>query len=209
MHIIKPFQMTGRVEEVLVAHEYGNHISESKEKVKLFQGYGVHGDNHAGGRLLDIRDTAPLRFGHPKGQECFNMRQWSAISKEEMEATAKAMGIEGIAPGLLGENLIVSGIPNFSQLPSGTLLFFKGPGGEIRPTILCVYAENGPCEIPGKAIQDLHPNKTGLKSGFIRHAKDRRGLVGWVMCSGFIKTGDTVVVHVPEQRLYQPPSPTP
>ncbi len=201
---IKAFQLIGTVSKVLVANQFGNHISTPVEKAKFIQGKGVLHDNHYGPRLIDIRDSAALRFGILKGMESFNVRQWSAVSQEELDETAALMGIQHIDHGLLGENMIVSGIPNFSKLPVGTQLFFKGKQGELRTTILFVSGENGPCHIPGDAIQKSNPDKPKLNSSFIKHAKGRRGLVGFIVGSGFIKEGDTIFAEIPEQRQYQP-----
>jgi hypothetical protein len=202
--IIKAFQLTGKVEKVLVASQYGSHVSIAAEKVKFIQGQGVLHDNHYGPRLLDVRDSTALRLGLPKGMESFNIRQWSAISQEELEETARFMEIPSIDHGLLGENLVVSGIPSFTRLPVGTQFFFKGPKGELRSTILFVYGENAPCHIPGDAIQARHSDRQGLKVSFIRNAKHRRGLVGFVIGSGFIKEGDTIIAEIPEQEHYDP-----
>jgi hypothetical protein len=201
---VKAFQLTGRVVKVLVASQYGSHLSVPAEKAKFIQGEGVLHDNHYGPRLLDIRDSVALRFGLPKGMESFNVRQWSAVSQEELDETAKLMKIPGIDHGLLGENLVVSGIPRFTRLPTGTQFFFKGPNGELRSTILFVYSENAPCQIPGDAIQDRFADNKGLRASFIKNAKHRRGLVGFVIGSGFIKEGDTIVAEVPEQEYYEP-----
>lgn len=201
---IKAFQLTGKVEKVLVASQYGSHVSAPAEKAKFIQGQGVLHDNHYGPRLLDVRDSTALRFGLPKGMESFNVRQWSAVSQEELDETARLMGIQNIDHGLLGENLVVSGIPSFTRLPVGTQFFFKGPNGELRSTILFVYGENAPCHIPGEAIQERYSGKQGLRVSFIKNAKHRRGLVGFVVGSGFIKEGDTIVAEIPEQEPYMP-----
>lgn len=203
---IKRFQLTGKVENVLIANEQGTHISTPHEKVKFFHEYGVFGDNHYGPKQIDIRDSAVLRFGLPKGIECTNIRQWSAVSQEELTETSKLMSIPEIRHGLLGENLVISGIQDFSKLPPGTQLFFKSPKAECRTTILWVTGENVPCEIPGKAIQDAYPQREKLITSFIKHAKHRRGLVGLVYVSGFIKKGDLVTIVVPDQRIYMPPA---
>jgi hypothetical protein len=200
---IKGFQLTGRVERVLAASKFGSHISVPVEKVKFIQGQGVLHDNHYGPRLLDVRDTVALRFGLPKGMESFNVRQWSAVSQEELDQIARLMGIASIEPGLLGENIIVSGIPSFTKLPAGTQFFFKGIKGELRSTILFVYGENKPCHIPGDAIQTYYSGKQGLEKLFIKAANHRRGLVGFVVGSGFIKEGDIVVAEIPDQELYE------
>jgi hypothetical protein len=201
---IDAFQMVGTVQRALVAHQHGTHISSALEKVKFIQGQGVLHDNHYGPRLVDIRDSIMLRFGIQKGMECFNTRQWSAVSLEEMCEVAEKMGIPAIANGTLGENLIVSGIPRFTQLPAGTLLFFKGSKGELRTTVLYVHRENNPCQIPAETIQSQFPHVPKLGNEFIKHAKHKRGLVGFVLCSGFVKEGDTVIAEISEQQTYEP-----
>ncbi len=201
--LIKAFQLIGRVEKVLLATSYGSHISAPAEKVKFIQGQGVLHDHHYGPRLLDVRDSAALRFGLLKGMESFNVRQWSAVSQEELDEIARCMGIKTINHGLLGENMVVVGIPNFSRLPIGTQFFFKGPVGELRSTILFVSGENAPCHIPGNAIQACCQDKPGLKASFVKNAKRRRGLVGFVVGSGFIKEGDKVIAEIPDQEIYK------
>ncbi len=200
---IDALQLVGKVERVLVAHQLSTHVSLAMEKIKFIQGHGVIHDNHGGPRLVDIRDTTILRFGLPKGMECFNTRQWSAVSQEELNEIAGLTEIPSIDHGLLGENLVVSGIPRFTQLPSGTQLFFKGSKGELRSTVLSVHRENNPCQIPAEAIQNRFPEKERLVGAFTKHAKRRRGVVGFVLCSGFVKEGDTVIAEVPEQQLYE------
>lgn len=200
---IDALQLVGKVERVLIAHQHGTHVSSASEKIKFIQGYGVIHDNHAGPRLIDIRDSTVLRFGLPKGMECFNTRQWSAVSQEELSEIAGLMEIPTIDHGLLGENIVVSGIPRFTQLPSGTQLFFKGSKSELRSVVLCVHRENNPCYIPAEAIQSRFPEKEKLVGAFTKHAKHRRGVVGFVLCSGFVKEGDTIIAEVPEQYLYE------
>lgn len=196
--------LLGKVEKVLVARQHGNHVSVPQEKVKFIQGQGVLGDKHYGPRLLDVRDQTALRSGLPKGMESFNVRQWSAVSQEELDGIARLMKIPNIIHGLLGENMVVSGIPRFSMLPAGTQFFFKGPKGEIRSTILFVSGENLPCHIPGDAIAKNYPPHRNLAKSFVKNALGRRGLVGFVIGSGFVKEGDTLLVEVPRQEHYPP-----
>jgi len=200
---IEAFQLSGKVAKVLVAHQCDDHRSSPREKVKFFQGQGVYGDNHYGPRLLDVRDGFALKLGLPKGMEVFNTRQWSAVSQEELDAIALSMSIPSINHGLLGENMVVSGIPEFTKLPIGTQFFFKSSAGDLRTTILFVCGENAPCHIPGDAIQGTHPKQPGLVTSFVKQAKGQRGLVGMIVGSGFVKEGDTIIAAVPKQALYQ------
>lgn len=195
-------QLVGKVVRVLVGHQFGTHVSTPQKKIQLLQGHGVLHDKHAGRRLVDARDTSILRFGLPKGTECFNTRQWSAVSQEELLIIAKYMGISQIDHGMLGENFVFSGIERFTQLPAGTLLFFKESNGDLRSTVLSVHRENNPCPAPGEEIQKLFPDQEKLVGKFTHHAKRRRGTVGIVICSGIVKEGDTVIAEVPEQEFY-------
>lgn len=200
---ISAFELTGRVEAVLVSRTPGSVVSDGAEKIKAIVGHGIKGDAHAGARLADAREKALIARGVPKGIQIANHREFSAVSLEELREIAEAMGIEGIPFGCLGENLVVSGIPKLTALPAGTLLFFRSDGA-IRTTALCVWGENAPCIEPGRALQKRFPNEHGLAAKFPKAALGRRGIVGSVYCSGPIKEGDEIVVAVPRQRTYGP-----
>lgn len=196
---IDPMIVEGRVEAVLFS-------PTTTDKLRLFVDHGVHGDSHAGStRLADVREKALIGHGFVKGIEIANMRQVSVVSREEINEIAIAMGIPGggMPPGLLGENLIVEGIPNFTMLPPGTLLLFRDAKG-IRTAAIAVWAENVPCEKPGEAIQAHLNGIPGIGRRFPAAAIHRRGIVGSVYCSGIIKAGDIVTAAIPQQRLYRP-----
>lgn len=203
---VNQLTLQGVVRHVLVRNGLEGYVSKPREKIEFHVGYGIKADSHAGTRLTDVRD--PLVNRHmPKGQGCQNVRQWSAISSEEIDAAKGDLeqwnGGKKVAipAGYLGENLIISGIPNFSKLPTGTLLFFKSPKGELRQTVLYIHAENGPCSTVGDYMENQF-GIVGLSAAIVKNLKDRRGLVGFVYVSGFVKEGDTVIVEIPEQRLY-------
>lgn len=195
------FILVGRVEAVLVAAAFGDHVSVPTKKIQVIRGHGVRGDSHAGARLADAREQELTKFGLPKGIEIANHREFSAVSVEQLAEIAEAMGVEGIPRGCLGENVIVSGIPRFTELPPGTMLFFR-KGAQPRTAVLLVWKENAPCVAPGEAIQARHPSMPGLAALFPKAAMGRRGVVGTVYCSGFIHEGDEVVAKVPAQRIY-------
>jgi len=202
--IIKSFEIIGKVEQVLVAHKFETHISTPVERIDVFIRHGIKYDNHAGFRTADVRENDFLKFGLPKRTEIVNLREFSAVSIEEMEQVSEAMGIPEIPIGSIGENLIISGIPNFSQLPIGTKLFFK-KDGKPQMAVLIISGENTPCVIAGQSIQDQYFDKESLKTLFVKHALGKRGIVGSVFCSGAINTGDTVVACIPKQSLYTVP----
>jgi MOSC domain-containing protein YiiM len=134
------------------------------------------------------------------------VRQFSAISLEEFTGIKRMLGApaEPSGYGLLGENLIISGIPDFSALPPGTLLTFtRGEdGGEVSTgAVLAIWARNEPCRVPERNFSDLygtdeHPFVASER--FATAAKHRRGIVGSVYCAGTIQRGDTVRVWRPD-----------
>jgi hypothetical protein len=201
----KAFELRGRVESVLVAHTFGSKISTEVEKIQAVRGHGIRGDTHAGTRLADVRELEFRNFGFLKGTEILNLREFSAVSVEELAEVAKVMMLPTAIPrGCLGENLIISGIPHFTQLPTGTMLFFQKDANQKRTTVLIVWKENTPCEWPGKAIQERFPDIKGLERLFPKAAVHKRGIVGPIFASGNICPGDTVVIKVPRQHIYDP-----
>jgi hypothetical protein len=198
------FDLVGRVEAALVATTFGDHVTVPVEKMQVVRGHGVRGDGHAGPRLADVREQELLEFGLPKGIEVANFREFSAVSTEELTEIAAAMGVPTVPYGCLGENLVLSGIPRLTALPTGTLLFFRKNASQIRTAVLVVWKENTPCLIPGAAIQKRYPDVPKVASRFPKASMGRRGIVGSVYCSGIIHAGDEVVVKVPSQKIYSP-----
>lgn len=184
----------GKVEAVLISRS-GNGTSEQIEKIQVYANRGVKGDVHYGStRLLDVRESELRRFGLPKGIQIYNSRQFSAISQEEIQIVAQTMGLANIEYGLLGENLVFSGINNLSDLPTGSLIFFK-KGDEIRTAVLKVEAQNNPCEIPANNIQEATPD-VQPNVPFQTAAYKRRGITGIIYSSGFIKAGDEIEIKI-------------
>lgn len=197
------FDLQGRVESVLVADRRDISTSAPARKIQLVRGHGVKGDHHAGVRLADARERILLGCGLPKGIEVANVREFSAVSSEELREIATGMGVPAIPFGSLGENIVMSGVERLTMLPAGTLLFFRKKD-VMRTAVLAVWGENTPCLAPGEAIQAANPATPGLAARFPKAAAGRRGIVGFVYCSGVVHEGDTVVVKVPEQRFYGP-----
>lgn len=200
------FILKGKVKYVCAKTDPNNITASVYEKIQVIKNHGIKGDYHSGTRLADVREETLLSFGLPKGIEIANHREFSAISEEELEEIREAMKLSHDIPaGCLGENLCISGIPNFTSLPTGTLLFFQN-GNQKRTAVLCIWAENTPCFLPGKAIQHFFPEIPHLDKVFPKVARGKRGIVGSVYCSGFIKKGDTVIAHIPKQKIYKNPN---
>jgi MOSC domain-containing protein YiiM len=130
-----------------------------------------------------------------------NERQWSAVSVEELAAIAEAMDLkEPLTASSLGANLCLSGVPELSQLPKGSILKFPS-GAELM-----VEEYNPPCLDMGKKLASIHGTNAGQpiqSTAFSQAAQYSRGLVGVVEVPGIINAGDKVrvTVYTPPQWL--------
>ena len=160
---------------------------------------GPVGDSHAGfERRLSGHDGDYIKTSAlVKGSRVFNWRSWTGLSLEEMAQVEQALGFD-IPVGCLLENITISGIPNFSQLEPGTRLVFPGHVSRNRLTqaIFAVWEGNGPCRTVGERLE-AHHGTLGLKTGFIRKAQNKRGLMGFVLSAGTVSCGDQVLVYPP------------
>jgi MOSC domain-containing protein YiiM len=153
---------------------------------------GVLGSGHSGRtRFSDVRVSQQ----HDKGTEISNVRQLSIVSQEDIEQISAGMCMGQFDPSWLGANLVVSGLPDFSHLPPSSRL------QSANGTTLIVDMQNHPCHQIGKTIDLDFPGKG---RDFTHHAKGRRGITAWVERPGQLNLGDTLKLHCPEQRNWQP-----
>ncbi len=188
-------KLEGQVSRVLAARnpDVLESMAEPTVKVSL---EGFEGDNHAG---FTMRSNA--RQPHfPRGTLLKNSRQVSLVSEEELAEIATRMGISEILPEWLGANLCLTGLPNLTQLPPGSRLFFP------QQTVLVVEGENIPCSGPARVIQAKYPAIKGLRGAFVKAAWKRRGLVGWVERGGLISAGERVRVELAPPVVYPVPA---
>ena len=146
---------------------------------------GPVGDRHHG---LTTSSDVRQKPHYPRGTEIRNHRQVSIVSAEELSEIATAMGISQIEPGLIADNLYLSGITSLTALPRMTRLVF--PDGAV----IMVGGPNDPCTIAGALVQSQHGT---APSAFPKAAMHKRGITGWVEHPGLIRAGDRVEVRVP------------
>jgi MOSC domain-containing protein YiiM len=155
---------------------------------------GIVGDRH---RSFERRTWPGDK--QPEGTVRRNERQWSAVSVEELAEIGTAMDLgEPLTAARLGANLCLSGIPEMSRLPKGTVLRFPS-GAE-----LIVEEYNPPCHDMGRQIAAEYTTRGGeapASTAFSKAAKLLRGLVGVVEVAGTISAGDEVRVEI-----YEPPA---
>ncbi len=163
----------------------------SQAETRIFAAFsGVEGEAHAG---LTRPACSRVVQQYPAGTTIRNTRQFSVVSVEELALVAADMGLEALAPELLGASMVIRGIPDFSHLPPGARL--QGEGGAT----LVVDLQNRPCTFPARGIETAH---RGYGARFKPAAKGRRGIVAWVEREGWFAVGERLGLHVPDQRAW-------
>ena len=150
---------------------------------------GPDGEAHGG---LTRPACSRVRAQHPRGTEIRNVRQVSVLSEEELAEIASRMNLAEVDPGWLGATLVLRGIPDLTHLPPSSRLQVERNG-----TTLVVDMENRSCQLPAPVIEAAAP---GHGRAFKRAASGRRGVTAWVEREGDLKRGDTVRLHIPDQR---------
>lgn len=155
-----------------------------------FTGYA--GDCHAG---LTRPSCARVTSQHPRDTDIRNTRQFSIVSAEETAEIAATLGLEAIDPVWIGASIVISGIPDFTHLPPSSRLQTQDG------VTLIVDMENRPCQFPAMTIEAAMP---GQGKGYKAAAKGKRGVTACVERPGILRIGDTVTLHVPDQRAWAP-----
>lgn len=189
---VPPLTIEGRVVALFRTSDPTRFETEEVDRLELAL-TGIEADRHAG----FVRASSGREPWYRRGTPLRNDRQLSIVSAEELTTIAGRLGLPVLPAGWIGANLVVSGIPQFTQLPRGTRLVVDD-GAVIQ-----VEAPNAPCRIAGGAIA-RNAGREELELGFPREAAGLRGVVASVERAGPLAVGDRIVVKVPEQRLYAP-----
>lgn len=182
--MLNPTNFVGTVTALLVNRDASDLTSEPVESVEVSYA-GFIGDVHSG---LTRPSCVRVTRQYPKGTEIRNVRQISALSVEQIEEIRADLSINTLEPAWLGANLVVSGIPDFSELPPSSRLIAD------NGTSLVVDMQNSPCRFPGEIIDRHYP---GQGSAFPKVAIGKRGTTLWVERPGHLAIGDRLTLHIP------------
>ncbi|MEX1071212.1 MAG: MOSC domain-containing protein [Anaerolineales bacterium] len=175
--------MNGKIEALLVtAHDLPSNPVDEVEVTWE----GFVGDKHFG----LTRKASSSQKAYPKGTEIRNVRQISIVSPEELKEVADALQLPGIEPAWVGANLMISGVPDLTKLPSGSRLYFENGVGIV------IEGENMPCVTAGGSLQGQYPDRKDVQTAFPKKAIGKRGLVGWVERPGILRKGERVTVRL-------------
>ncbi len=190
MSALKPTAFVGRI--VWLGHVANRKAAlESASLQSLRASFaGPEGEAHGG---LTRPSCSRVLGQYPRNTEIRNTRQFSVLSAEELALIAADMGLPALDPALVGATMVIEGIPDFSHLPPSSRL--QAASGAT----LVVDMNNRPCTLPAKPIEARHP---GLGKKFKPAAQGRRGITAWVEREGTFTLGETIRLHVPDQRVW-------
>jgi hypothetical protein len=191
MAILKPTGLRGRIEGIFVNFEEGDDRNASEVERTRASFAGLENDAYASlSRPACVRTKKQYR----PGTQIRNVRQVTIVSADDLASIAQAMDLpEPVHPTWMRANLVISGIPDLTQLPPSSRLIVEGGAS------LVVDMENEACSFPGELIEPHHPGRGKL---FVKAAWGRRGVTGWVEREGELWRGAEVNLHIPPQRLY-------
>jgi MOSC domain-containing protein YiiM len=163
------------------AHRFSK---QAAAEIELVAGLGVAGDAHAG-------ETVKHRSRVARDPSEPNLRQVHLVHDELFDELAAA-GFDAIAPGAIGENVRVRGIP-LLDLPCGTRLAL-GEEAVIELTGL-----RNPCG-------QLNQFRPGLMQAVLGRTADgalvrKAGVMAVVLADGIVRPGDAVGIELPEGEL--------
>ena len=193
MPALKPTDMTATVTWLgaIMDDDRTAMMARSYDRIDLTFA-GVEGAFHAG---LTRPSCSRVTAQYPKGTDIRNERQLSIVSEEELALIAADMGVNMIDPARIGATMVIRGIPDFTHVPPSSRL--QAPSGAT----VVVDMENRPCIFPAKSLDVVHPGKG---KAFKPAAKGRRGVTAWVAAQGAVAVGDTLTLHIPDQRAWAP-----
>ena len=163
-------------------------LRSSGRKEAFFSFAGMEEESHGG---LTRAACVRVEDLYEEGTEIRNTRQVSVVSSEELESIAEEMGLDSIDPGLLGANMVVRGIPDFTLVPPCSRLQFAGG------VTLTIDLENLPCNLPAREIEI---ERSGFGRRFKAAAECRRGITAWVEREGTVRVGEGARLFVPVQK---------
>ena len=163
-------------------------LSKEAQSSLEFAFDGIVGDRHRGLTRKAWEHTDK----QPGGTERRNERQWSAVAQEDLDQASQVLSLtKPLSAGDVAVNLSISGIPDFSRLPRGTIFTFEGG------VVLMVEEYNPPCSRMSRHVSEGHETIHGGMLGetdFIEASKFSRGLVGVVEVPGVVSVGEGVSV---------------
>jgi MOSC domain-containing protein YiiM len=163
---------TGTVISLAYSQELVNNVGKQPRESAEVTRWGIPGDHHYG----------ETRYSASRHERLPNDRPITICGVEATQAACEKLGVAPVPPGGLGENLLLEGLGDLSDLREGDRLQVMGSGGEPK-VVFEVRKQNDPCS----NLQIYHRLMTKELMG-------KRGVICTVLKEGHVDVGDRVAV---------------
>ncbi len=163
---------TGKVISLAYSQDLINNVGKQPRESAEITRWGIPGDHHYG----------ETRYSASRHERLPNDRPITICGVEATQAACEKLGVDPVPPGGLGENLLVEGLGDLSDLREGDHLQVMGSDGEPK-VVFEVRKQNDPCS----NLQVYHRLMTKELMG-------KRGVICTVLTEGRVDVGDTVAV---------------
>ncbi len=163
-------ERTGTIIAVCYSKELINRVGKSVHDSAEIGQWGIQDDRHYGETRIS------------KGQVVPNLRTITVLGVEGVRAACENLGIDLMPPGGLGENLLLEGLGDLSEVSPGDEIRVLSPEGEPK-VVLEVYGQNPPCS-----------NTQIYHKMMVKELYGKRGLLCTVTKPGNVRVGDKVII---------------
>lgn len=147
-----------------------NNVGKETHPQATITRFGIPGDRHYGETRMS------------RGRAIPNNRPITIVGVEGVRDACERLGIPQVPPGGLGENMLVEGLGDLSEIGPGDQVRVLDENGEPN-VVFEVYKQNDPCV----NLQIYH-------KGMVKELYGKRGLLCTVLVEGTVRVGDTVDV---------------
>lgn len=159
---------TGTIIALCYSPELINGVGKVQHNSAQVTKWGIPTDRHYGEtRVNSRRQTVP------------NNRPITVVGVEAVRAACANLGIEEIPPGGLGENFLVEGLGDLSDVQPGDRFEVVSLDGEVK-VVLDAWSQNPPCS----SLSVYHKQ-------LVKELYGKRGLLCTVAKEGTVELGDT------------------
>lgn len=164
-----PAIRTGSVTAVCYSQDLINGVGKEPHEAAQITRWGIPGDRHYGETRINS-----------KGQVVPNNRPITVVGIEAGREACERLGVREIPPGGLGENLLLEGLGDLSDLEPGDRLQVISEDGQVS-AVLEARKQNEPCS----NLMIYHKLMT-------RQLFGKRGVICSVVQEGPVRVGDKV-----------------
>lgn len=161
---------TGTIIALAYSPELINGVGKELHEAAQVKTWGIPGDRHYG----------ETRYSNSQRRRVPNERPITVVGVEALRTAAERLGIEPIPAGGLGENLLIEGLGDLSDLGPGDELHVLSQDG-LTNVVLKIEGQNPPCA----SLKIYHKL-------IVKELYGKRGVLCTVLQEGTARVGDRV-----------------